>query len=137
MVSKAPCMVSLVATDGNVVLTIQYTHIIQKILRYYYWIVLLSPHSFIMSSPDISPSIKCLRCSDCDLQCSVPHEDSIGMLGRSKFLCNHCDAAGLNCCIFPPSIRFADRSNSTCISCRQHNVQNPRCSCSYGWNGSS
>ena len=78
-----------------------------------------------MSSPDtssLSIDIKCLGCSEYDLQCTIPNKDIFGSGGRSKFLCNHCNAAGLNCCLFAPSIiRLVNHhSNSACISCRQH-----------------
>ena len=117
-------------TDGNQWI-IEFTCSLQQILLLLLLYLLcflpsstLSHIVFTMSSPDTSsPSIdiKCLRCSEFDLQCTIPNNDTIASIGRSKFLCNHCDAPGLNCCLFPPSIRLVNhRSNSACISCRQH-----------------
>ena len=73
-----------------------------------------------MSSPVTTSSIKCLRCSEYDLQCTIA-KDSRVLRGQSKCLCNHCDAAGLVSCFFPPSTRLVNpRCNSACTSCRQH-----------------
>ena len=73
----------------------------------------------MMSSPCTTSSIKCLRCSEYDLQCTIA-KDCSALRGQSKCLCNHCDAAGLISCVFPPSIRLVNpRCNSACTSCRQ------------------
>jgi hypothetical protein len=62
------------------------------------------------------PNVSCIRCTDVHLQCK--HAE---IFPRSKFLCNECDAAGLDSCFFPSSVCLLDhRCNSTCSSCNKH-----------------
>ena len=72
----------------------------------------LSPPIIMMSSTYFS----CLRCTDLHLQC---HRTDI--FPRSNVLCNECEVAGLDMCLFPAAVRLLDhRFNSTCLSCRKH-----------------
>jgi len=52
-------------------------------------------------------TISCLRCTDLGHVC-VHHRGQ---------LCNQCDAAGLDSCVFPPSIRHHQRSKAARTSC--------------------
>ena len=69
--------------------------------------------------PPPTSSIPCLRCASFELQCCVIDPSSPSH--SPKFICNQCDVAGLDQCIFPPSIRLAinTRSNTKCMSCSQ------------------
>ena len=70
-------------------------------------------------TPLPTSSIPCLRCASFDLQCCVI--DSSSPSPRPKFICNQCDVAVLDQCIFPPSIRLElnNRSNTKCVSCSE------------------
>ena len=50
-------------------------------------------------------SISCLRCASFGLQCCVI--DFTSPFPCPKSICNQCNVAGLDQCIFPPSIRLA------------------------------
>ena len=73
----------------------------------------LAPLPSISLLPDtattaMSPiTVSCLRCTDLGYVC-VHHRGQ---------LCNQCDAAGLDSCVFPPSIRHHQRSKAACTSC--------------------
>ena len=49
-------------------------------------------------------SISCLRCASFGLQCCVI--DFTSPFPCPKSICNQCDVAGLDQCIFPPSVRL-------------------------------
>ena len=61
-------------------------------------------------------SVSCLRCTDLGFECLHHHAES---LCCSKLVCNECDAAGLDSCVFPPSIRYHEKSKAACSSCSE------------------
>jgi hypothetical protein len=70
----------------------------------------LSIHLTAMSPLTVS----CIRCNDLGHECVLHHAV---FLCRLKVVCNECEAAGLDRCLFPPSIRLHRRSKSACSSC--------------------
>lgn len=77
------------------------------------------PLSHCTTMPD---PISCLRCTNYCLQCSGA--TSAPVPGRSKNLCQQCDSAGLDCCLFPPGIRLINpRTNVRCYSCAEHHMK--------------
>ena len=66
------------------------------------------PSSLTPITTAMSPiTVSCLRCTVLGHVC-VHHRGQ---------LCNQCDAAGLDSCVFPPSIRHFQRSKAGCTSC--------------------
>ena len=77
------------------------------------------PLSHCCTMPD---PISCLRCTNYCLQCSGA--TSAPVPGRSKNICQQCDSAGLDCCLFPPGIRLINpRTSVRCYSCAEHHMK--------------
>ena len=61
-------------------------------------------------------TITCLRCTDLCRECCV-HRSVSNIVCRSTYLCIECEAAGIDTCVFPPSLRHLQRIKSACSSC--------------------
>ena len=61
-------------------------------------------------------TISCLRCTDLGRECCV-RRSITDIICRSTYLCIECDAAGIDTCVFPPSLRHLRRIKSACSSC--------------------
>ncbi len=76
-----------------------------------------------MSSPTASPlppipTTKCIRCTTYGLQCCVEYAT---MACWRKLLCHHCEAAGVDQCLFLPSAWLLlpmQKFNNACIHCQ-------------------
>ena len=80
-------------------------------------IIIITPYCLIIMAPHPISPISCLRCTSFGIQCCIVDVPSPSPY--PKHLCNQCYAAGMDQCIFLPSIRLIDNtpSNSKCISC--------------------
>lgn len=90
-------------------------------------IILLSHHVMVIpnhlpASP--LPTTKCIRCTTYGLQCSVEYAT---MACGCKFLCHQCEAAGLDQCLFLPSVHLLSPMPKCNIACIHYRALHWRC----------
>ena len=61
-------------------------------------------------------TISCLQCTDLGHECYVRRRVT-DIVCLSTYLCIECEAAGIDTCVFPPSLRHLRRIKSACSSC--------------------
>ena len=61
-------------------------------------------------------TISCLQCTDLGHECYVRRRVT-DIVCLSTYLCIECEAAGIDTCVFPPSLRLLRRIKSACTSC--------------------
>ena len=84
----------------------------------HYTIIIIQLSPAIISSQRMTPptTISCLRCTDLGRECCVRRRLT-DIVCRSTYLCIECDAAGIDSCVFPPSLRHLRRIKSACSLC--------------------